>query len=126
MGNAMKNILLILLSVSLNASAQILMRWGMLRVGEVSLASSLATVLPRMINNVFLWLAMISYGISIVTWMVVLSRSEVSFAYAFLSLGFVLVTVVGYFFFNEHVTPIRVIGIALICAGVLTIQKKRR
>jgi multidrug transporter EmrE-like cation transporter len=119
----MKNIVLILLSVSLNAAAQIFMRWGMLQVGEVSLAASLAAALPRMLRNGFLWLAMASYGVSIVTWMIVLSRVEVSFAYAFLSLGFVLVTVIGYFFFNEHVTPIRVLGIALICAGVFFVSK---
>jgi multidrug transporter EmrE-like cation transporter len=123
MENRMKNILLILLSVSLNAAAQILMRWGMLRVGEVSLGASLVTALPRMIGNIFLWLAMASYGVSIITWMIVLSRVEVSFAYAFLSLGFVLVTVIGYFFFYEHVTPIRVMGIALICAGVFFVSR---
>jgi multidrug transporter EmrE-like cation transporter len=119
----MKSIFLILISVSLNAGAQVLMRRGMIQVGEVSSGASLLKALPLMAGNVFLWLALLSYGISIVTWMIVLSRVEVSFAYAFLSLGFVFVTVIGYFLFNEHVTLIRVIGIALVCAGVFFVSR---
>jgi len=116
------NILLILGSVSLNASAQILMRKGMLSLGEVSI-SSLIKTLPQMITNVWLWLSIFCYGISIITWMMVLSRVEVSFAYAFLSLGFIIVTVIGYFLFNENVTFIRIIGIILICIGVYFVSR---
>ena len=119
----MKNIFLILASVSLNASAQILMRKGMLRIGEVSISYSLLKVLPQMLTNVFLWLSLFCYGISIVTWMIVLSRVEVSFAYAFLSLGFVFVTIIGYFIFNEDVGFFRILGIALICVGVFFVSK---
>ena len=119
----MKNILLILTSVSLNASAELLMRKGMLRIGEVSITDSLSNVLPQMISNIFLWLSLCCYGISIITWMIVLSRVEVSFAYAFLSLGFVFVTIFGYLFFNENVTFIRIIGIVLICVGVIFVSK---
>jgi len=119
----MKNIFMILASVSLNASAQILMRKGMLCIGEVSFSSSLLRILPQMLTNVFLWLSLLCYGISFVTWMIVLSRVEVSFAYAFSSLGFVFVTILGYLFFNENVTFIRIIGVVLICVGVFFVSK---
>jgi multidrug transporter EmrE-like cation transporter len=119
----MKNIVLILTSVLLNAGAQLFMRKGMLHIGKVSIASSFLKVLPQMITNIFLWLSLVCYGISIVTWMIVLSRVEVSFAYAFLSLGFVFVTIFGYFIFKEHITYIRIIGIVLICTGVIFVSK---
>jgi multidrug transporter EmrE-like cation transporter len=118
-----KNILLILISVSLNAGAQLLIRKGMLHIGAVLNASSLLKTLPRMISNIFLWLSLPSYGISIITWMIVLSKVEVSFAYPFLGLGFVFVTIISYFVFNEHVTLIRVIGIALVCTGVFFVSR---
>jgi multidrug transporter EmrE-like cation transporter len=123
MGNVMKNILLILSSVSLNAAAQILMRRGMLRVGEVSLGSSLAAALPRMIRNGFLWLAMASYGVSIVTWMIVLSRVEVSFAYAFSSLGFVFVAVMGTLILKEPLSAQRAAGVAVVCIGIIILAR---
>jgi len=119
----MKNILLILTSVSLNACAQILMRKGMLCVGEVSSGYSLFKVLPQMITNIFLWLSLICYGISIVTWMIVLSRVEVSFAYAFSSLGYVLVTVMGVVILKEYVSVFRIAGILVVCIGVILVAK---
>ncbi|MDR2632426.1 MAG: EamA family transporter [Treponema sp.] len=120
----MGNILLILVSVSLNAAAQVLMRTGMLKVGEVSIsAQALFKALPAMVGNGFLWLSIGCYGVSIITWMMILSRVEVSFAYAFSSLGFVLVTVLGYIFLKEHISVIRIIGIAIVCVGIILVAR---
>ena len=55
--------------------------------------------------------------------MIILSRVEVSFAYPFVSLGFVFVAIIGYFLFNENVTFARIIGISLICIGVFFVSK---
>ncbi|MDR2629578.1 MAG: 4-amino-4-deoxy-L-arabinose transferase [Spirochaetaceae bacterium] len=120
----MSNILLILASVSLNAAAQVLMRAGMLKVGEVGIsAQALFKALPAMACNGFLWLSIGCYGVSIITWMVVLSRVEVSFAYPFLSIGYVVSAVVGYFFLGESLAPVRIAGITVICVGVLLIAR---
>jgi len=119
----MKNILLILTSVSLNACAQILMRKGMLCVGEVSFISSLLKTLSQMVTSVFLWLSLLCYGVSILIWMIVLSRVEVSFAYAFSSLGYVLVTVMGVIVLKEYVSVLRIAGILVVCIGVILVAK---
>jgi multidrug transporter EmrE-like cation transporter len=119
----MNNIFLILASVSLNAGAQLLMRLGMLKVGEVEIGVSLIKVIPHMATNIFLWLSLTCYGISILSWMVVLSKVEVSFAYPFLSIGYVISAVIGYFFMGESLTVIRIIGIVVICIGVFLIAK---
>ena len=102
------NIVLILVSVLLNCMAQILIRKGMLVNGEVSEMTDLVSSIPGMITNIYLWGAMISYAISILVWMVVLSKVEVSYAYPFLSIGYVLSAVVGYLWFAESISPIRV------------------
>jgi len=111
------------MSVSLNATAQLLMRAGMKQIGEVAFSpAAVLKTLPSMALNFYLWGAMFAYAVSVVSWMVVLSRVEVSFAYAFLSLGFVMVTAFGFFVFNEHVTPLRCAGIVLVCVGVFLIS----
>lgn len=117
------NIILILVSVILNCSAQILMRKGMLVNGEVKGMENLIAAIPHMLTNLYLWGAMICYAVSIVIWMVVLSKVEVSYAYPFLSIGYVLSAVVGYFWFAESITPIRVVGIIVICVGVVLISR---
>jgi len=119
----MKNILLILTSVSLNAGAQLLMRKGMLVIGEISVTNSLIKVLPQMITNIFLWLSLFCYGISIVTWMIVLSRVEVSYAYAFSSIGYVLVTIMGIMILKENISTMRIIGVCIVCFGIILVAK---
>lgn len=116
------NVLLILSSVLLNCSAQLLIRKGMLVAGEMSMIG-IAHNISSLITNVWLWFAMLCYGVSILLWMSVLSKVEVSFAYPFLSIGYVISAVVGFFFFGETLTAIRVAGIAVICIGVVLISR---
>jgi multidrug transporter EmrE-like cation transporter len=120
----MKNILLILGSVSLNAAAQLCIRKGMLKIGEVpSDIASIFKAAPSMLSNLFLWSALLAYAFSLILWMVVLSKVEVTFAYPFLSLGFVLVTISSFLIFNENISPLRIAGIALICLGVFFVSR---
>ena len=116
------NIILILLSVLLNCAAQLLIRKGMLVEGEVGMQNMLSHV-GSMITNVWLWGAMICYALSILLWMSVLSKVEVSYAYPFLSVGYVVSAVAGYALFNENLSPIRIAGIIVICIGVVLISR---
>jgi len=116
------NIILILLSVLLNCAAQLLIRKGMLVEGEVGMQNMLSHV-GSMITNVWLWGAMICYALSIFLWMSVLSKVEVSYAYPFLSVGYVVSAIAGYALFNENLSPIRIAGIIVICIGVILISR---
>lgn len=116
------NIILILVSVLLNCTAQLCIRKGMLLVGETGM-SNMITNLGAMVTNIWLWGAMICYALSILLWMAVLSKVEVSFAYPFLSVGYVVAAVVGYYFFGESLSVIRIVGIVIICIGVYLISR---
>ena len=116
------NIILILLSVLLNCAAQLLIRKGMLIEGEVGMRNMLSHV-GSMITNLWLWGAMLCYALSILLWMSVLSKVEVSYAYPFLSVGYVVSAVAGYVLFNENLSPVRIAGIIVICAGVILISR---
>ena len=116
------NIILILVSVLLNCTAQLCIRKGMLLVGETGM-SNMITNLGVMVTNIWLWGAMICYALSILLWMAVLSKVEVSFAYPFLSIGYVVAAVVGYYFFGESLSVIRIFGIVIICIGVYLISR---
>ncbi|MBO4654907.1 MAG: EamA family transporter [Bacteroidales bacterium] len=116
------NTLMILASVLLNCLAQILMRKGMLIVGEVSVSNFMQNILP-MLTNLWLWGAMFCYAISIVLWMSVLSKVEVSYAYPFLSIGYVVASIAGYYFFSESLSAVRILGIIVICIGVFLISR---
>ena len=118
----MHNILLILTSVSLNAFAQLFIRQGMLKMGKISMnLNELCNMAVQAISNVYIWAGMLSYAISIFLWMVVLSKVNVSLAYPFLSIGYILTAIIAYFVFNEPITWQKVAGILIICLGVIVL-----
>jgi multidrug transporter EmrE-like cation transporter len=68
-------------------------------------------------------LGLVSYVVSVAVWLLVLARVEVSYAYPFLSVGYVVVTLMGYFFFQESLSWMRGMGISIIIIGVLLLSR---
>jgi len=116
------NILLILLSVLLSVCVQLLMRKGMLVVGNVGASNILQSLVP-MLTNLYLWSALFCSGVGYFLWMIVLSRVEASYAAPFVGLSYVGIAVAGYFLFNENISLLRIIGILVVCTGVYLISR---
>ena len=110
---------LILLSVALNALAQIFLRYGM-RNAEFEM--SLAWVLHKAISPGVL-AGLTCYAVSIILWLAVLSRVQVSIAYPFQALGYVFASLVAWRFLGEGMTSLNILGLSLICAGVLVLSR---
>lgn len=118
----MKLFLLMFSSVFLCSVAQLLVKKGMSVLGVVSFSfSQLISLVIAVFTNIYLFLGMVCYGVSVLIWMVVLSRVPVSVAYPVSSLGFIVTTVFAYFLFNEMITFNKVMGIGFICLGVYLI-----
>jgi multidrug transporter EmrE-like cation transporter len=99
---------LILTGVGLNAAAQLL-----LKVATRPLAHFTA----------FNWTGMACYAASVCVWLAALSKAPVSTAYPMLSLGYVVVAAVSVLWLGESMAPAKVIGIALICGGVILVSR---
>lgn len=110
----------ILASVGLNALAQILLRLGA-RTAAASEPEPAALLALAFQPPVLAGLA--CYGGSLLLWLYVLGRVEVSFAYPFLALGFVLVALAGWQWLGEPMPPARAAGIGIILAGVLVLAR---
>jgi multidrug transporter EmrE-like cation transporter len=63
------------------------------------------------------------YAVGFVVWVMALSRVEVSIAYPMLSIGFALNALLAWWLLGEAVTPLRLIGIAIIIAGVFVVAR---
>jgi drug/metabolite transporter (DMT)-like permease len=116
---------LILLSISLSAIAQVLFKFGM---SSAPVKQALTTGSPTQAAiAVFLSAGVLGglslYGIGTVLWLGVLSRTEVSQAYPFVGLGFVLTALIGYFLFGDAIGPLRIAGIVLVIAGIFLISR---
>jgi multidrug transporter EmrE-like cation transporter len=119
-----KYIPLILSGVLLNAFAQILLKKGMLGIGYFEIQfQTLFPIIKKVATNLYILLGLGSYVISVAVWLLVLARAEVSYAYPFLSVGYVVVTLMGYFIFQENLSWMRVIGISIIIVGVILLSR---
>lgn len=120
----MRDIPFILLGVLLNASAQLLIKTGMMKVSSFDVRpSAIAFEAAKVVFQPYNFAGLLCYVVSVGIWMYVLSRAEVSFAYPFLSVGYVVVAVAGHLFFGENLSFYRIAGIATICVGVILISK---
>ena len=63
------------------------------------------------------------YVISVVVWILALSRVEVSIAYPMLSVGYVINALAAWYLFGEAVTPMRMLGIGVIIVGVYMVAR---
>lgn len=70
-----------------------------------------------------LWFALGAYGLSVVVWLVGLSRVPVSQAYPMLSMGYVLNVGLAWWLLGEVPNAQRVIGIGVIVAGVVLVAR---
>jgi drug/metabolite transporter (DMT)-like permease len=70
-----------------------------------------------------LWFALTAYGVSVIVWIVGLSRVPVSQAYPLLSLGYVLNIGLAWWLFGEVPNAQRVIGVAVIIGGVVLVAR---
>lgn len=116
---------LILGTVALSAAAQFLLKLGMSTAAiHDALVHGIGADLARaVVSNGFVWGGLIAYGLSAAAWLFVLARNDLSVAYPFVSLGFVLTAMLGAFVFNEPVGVLRIAGILLVGTGVYLIAK---
>lgn len=115
---------LILSGVLLNAMAQLALKQGMRQIGEFEFRwGNLYSVGLNVALNPFVLAGLLCYVFSVVIWLLVLSRVEVSYAYPLLSVGYVVTALAGYFFFSEQLSLVRWSGILVICFGVWLITR---
>jgi drug/metabolite transporter (DMT)-like permease len=70
-----------------------------------------------------LWYALCAYGLSVIVWLVGLSRVPVSQAYPLLSLGYVINVGLAWWLLGEIPNVQRVAGIAVIVLGVVLVAR---
>ncbi|MBD2606897.1 EamA family transporter [Scytonema hofmannii FACHB-248] len=66
-----------------------------------------------------LMLALSVYSIGVVNWILALRFWKLSIAYPLTSLNYVGILLGSYYFFDEKLTPLRIIGVVLVFIGIL-------
>jgi multidrug transporter EmrE-like cation transporter len=115
---------LVLTGVMLNAAAQLLLKAGSRAITDVSFSlANTWTLAARMALNPPILGGVALYVVSVVFWILALSRVDVSIAYPMLSIGYIVSALAGWLLFSEAVSPARVAGIVVIIVGVWLVAR---
>jgi len=118
------DLLAVFLSISLAVVGQLLLKMGMLRIGRFSLnISTLVQQYTRILLNPFVIAGIVSFALSMLVWLYVLSRLELSTAYPLVALNYVLILFASHFLLKETITPTKIMGVAVIVLGVFLISR---
>jgi multidrug transporter EmrE-like cation transporter len=117
--------LLILAGVGFNAAAQLLLKIATRSLAHFSAfnADILNSSVLILFKSMAFWGGIVCYAASLCVWVAALTKAPVSTAYPMLSLGYVVVAAVSVAWLGESLTPGKVLGIALICAGVVLVSR---
>lgn len=115
---------LVLLGVLLNAAAQLLLKAGTNAVGHFEF--HLGNLLPvgvKLALEPHILGGLACYVVSVVVWIMALSRVPVSVAYPMLSIGYVINAFVAWQWFGEALAAQKLLGIGFIVVGVFLVAR---
>jgi drug/metabolite transporter (DMT)-like permease len=119
-----KTLALIFVSLSFGIAGQFCLKAGVMDgAGRVEI-SSFNHVLSQILvifSTPMIWLGLGCYGMGAVTWILALSRADLSYAYPLLGLGYVVTVALSVLIRHEHVSGFRWAGVMLVVLGVIVI-----
>jgi multidrug transporter EmrE-like cation transporter len=115
---------LVLTGVLLNAAAQLLLKTGSRAIAGISFSvANTWTLVERIALNPPILAGLALYVVSVVFWILALSRVDVSIAYPMLSIGYIVTALAGWLLFSEALSVPRVAGILIIIVGVWLVAR---
>ena len=108
----------LILSIGLNASAQVFLRNG---VKNKNLVLSFDVFL-EIAKSLHVWYGMVCYAVSIFLWIFVLSKIQVSLAYPFQAFGYILGSILAWYFLDEKLNNLNILGLFFISIGLLILS----
>jgi drug/metabolite transporter (DMT)-like permease len=121
----LKTYFLIAVMVIAGPLGNVLLAKGMKHIGELSIwpPSQLLHTGLNIFTSGSIWLGIASLLAFFVAYMVVLSWADYSFVQPASSLAYGVVALLGYLMLGERVSPLRWVGIAIICLGVFVVGR---
>jgi multidrug transporter EmrE-like cation transporter len=118
------NHLYLLLSISFGVVSQLIIKWQMsaFSFNDYETWQDKFALAFSMLLNPYIIASLILTLLAGVTWMIVMTKFEISYAYPFTLLGLVLVAIFSIVFFGESVNTYKISGIALIILGIAVIS----
>jgi drug/metabolite transporter (DMT)-like permease len=120
----LRTLVIAVFCIVLLVAGQTLLKVGLLRIGGTSFMSwPLLQNVAKLFATPYIVLGFAVYGVSAILWLDVLSRLDFSVAFPLVSLTYIFALVIGSVLFHEQVGLSRIMGVILICGGLVFIVK---
>lgn len=107
-------------TIAFTVYGQLILKWRVAQYGELpSLLSEKLFYILKLFLDPFLISGLASAFIASLFWIMAMTKFEISYAYPFMSLAFVLVLIFSVVVFNESLNANKMIGLALIVLGII-------
>ena len=115
----------LLLAISFGVVSQLIIKWQMsaFSFNDYETWQDKFALAFSMFLNPYIIISLTLTLLSGVTWMIAMTKFEISYAYPFTLLGLVLVTTFSVIFFGESVNTYKISGIVIIILGIILISK---
>jgi multidrug transporter EmrE-like cation transporter len=115
---------LVLCAVLLTAYAQLIVKWRVIHAGALPVDFPKKILfLTGMFFDPWVLTGVLGALLASFAWMAAMTKLELSFAYPFMSLSFVLIFVFSALFFHETITTPKILGMLLIIAGIIVMGR---
>ncbi len=114
----------IFITVIFTVYSQLIMRWQVSLAGPLpaDLSGKLVYIATLLLNP-WVMSGIVATLLAGVSWMLAMTKFEISYAYPFVSLNYVLVLVAGFLLFQESMSIMKLAGTALVILGIIVIAK---
>jgi len=119
------NHIYIFLSIIFSVSSQLIIKWQMSSFSfeNNETMSDKFIFAFSMLLNPYIILSLLFTLLSGLSWMIAMTKFDISYAYPFTTLGFVLIFIFSIFIFHEPFTWQKLIGILFIITGIIITSK---
>lgn len=115
----------ILITILFAVSSQLIIKWQMSNYSFENYSSVWEKFhfAFGMLLNPFILLSIMLTFFSGLSWMIAMTKFDISYAYPYTSLGFVLVLLFSYLFFNEGLSIYKILGVVFIVLGIFILSR---
>jgi len=115
--------ILLIIGVLIGTAGQLFMKHGVNALGGLGVFPDKFSMLVGVFTSPYIIAGLFFTGIGMLMWITVISNLELSFAYPFMSISYIIILFFGWILFSEDVNALRIAGIAFIVCGVVVISR---
>ena len=119
----MKTIAIALLVPIVGTLGQMFLKFGMNQIGSIKRSDfeNPVSLMLAVFTNTWILMAIPLYFCGFIVWLIVLSKLDLSYAYGFLALTYVLIPLMSWLVLGESIPAFRWVGIGGVCISVLIV-----